>query len=72
MYDLRCDIWSWGVLWAELMDEGRSPYWHLYLTPVQIALAVAEERLQPHIPEHLPTDLQVTICDVGGGGWGQD
>ncbi len=47
------------MLWAELMDGGLLPYGHLYMTPVQVALAVAEERLQPQIPENLPTDLQV-------------
>ncbi len=59
VYDLECDVWSWGVMFAELMDGGQLPYWHTYLTPVQVALAVAEEQLQPHLPESLPTDLQV-------------
>eukprot|EP00955_Chlamydomonas_euryale_P044911 353000-Chlamydomonas_euryale.AAC.15 len=59
VYDLKCDVWSWGVLFAELMDWGQYPYWHTYLTPVQVALAVAEERLSPTLPDDLPTDLQV-------------
>lgn len=46
-------------MFAELMDGGQLPYWHTYLSPVQVALAVAEEQLQPHLPESLPTDLQV-------------
>ncbi|KAG1665924.1 hypothetical protein FOA52_004513 [Chlamydomonas sp. UWO 241] len=59
VYDLQCDVWSWGVLFAELMDWGRFPYWQTYLSPVQVALAVAEERLAPSMPDDLPTDLQV-------------
>ncbi|GAX74482.1 hypothetical protein CEUSTIGMA_g1931.t1 [Chlamydomonas eustigma] len=59
VYDYKCDIWSWGVLFSETMDGGRLPYWYTYMTPVQIATAVAEEQLQPHIPTDLHADLQV-------------
>ncbi len=47
------------MLLAEAVDGGRLPYWHTYLSPVQIASAVADEQLQPHIPEDAPADLQV-------------
>ena len=36
VYDCKCDVWSWGVLFAECLDGGRLPYWHTYMTPVQV------------------------------------
>ena len=34
VYDSKADVFSWGVLFAELLT-GRPPYGDAYLTPVQ-------------------------------------
>jgi hypothetical protein len=34
IYDSKADVFSWGVLFAELLT-GRPPYGDAYLTPVQ-------------------------------------
>jgi serine/threonine protein kinase len=46
IYGCKTDVWSWGVLLAEMVSC-MMPYADTYLQPVQIALAVSEERLQP-------------------------
>ena len=35
MYDTRADVYSWGVLLAELLAQ-KPPYESMYLTPVQV------------------------------------
>ena len=35
LYDQRADVYSWGVLLAEVLQQ-RQPYEGLYLTPVQV------------------------------------
>jgi serine/threonine protein kinase len=59
VYDQSTDVWSWGVLFSELMNGTGPPYHHLFLTSVQIGLAVAQEQLSPSFPETLPIEMQV-------------
>lgn len=49
-YNSRSDVWSWGVMCVELLTQQR-PYSALYATPVQLALQVAEGKLEPAIPQ---------------------
>lgn len=57
VYDSKTDVWSWGVLYVECLTT-QIPYQNTFLTPVQIAIAVSEERLRPQIPTHLYPDLK--------------
>ena len=59
VYDESADVWSWGALFSEIMTGSGPPYQHLFLTPVQVGLAVAQEQLSPSFPEHLPIEMQV-------------
>jgi hypothetical protein len=58
VYDSKADVWGWGVLFVEALTL-TAPYAYTYLTPEQIALAVAEEQLMPVVPDDIDTDLQV-------------
>lgn len=55
-YDNKTDVWSFGVLLAELIS-GQIPYQHTYMTPVQVAMGVADEKLQPWLPANVPASL---------------
>eukprot|EP01025_Chloroclados_australasicus_P029886 TRINITY_DN2987_c1_g1_i2.p2 TRINITY_DN2987_c1_g1~~TRINITY_DN2987_c1_g1_i2.p2 ORF type:complete len:518 (+),score=63.36 TRINITY_DN2987_c1_g1_i2:270-1823(+) len=48
VYDSKADVYSWGVLFAELINQ-RPPYSELQLTPIQVGIAVSDEELQPTI-----------------------
>ncbi|GBF89363.1 hypothetical protein Rsub_01935 [Raphidocelis subcapitata] len=69
VYDAKADVWSFGVLLAEIITT-QIPYVHTYLTPVQIAMAVADETLQPVLPSSLPASLLAlahACCDFDPG-----
>lgn len=51
-------MWSWGVMLCELLT-GQMPYATTYLTPAQIAMEVADEKLRPTFPKTLNPELQV-------------
>lgn len=44
-YDSKTDVYSWGVMLVELVLQ-RGVYDSTYLSPVQIALSVADGRLK--------------------------
>jgi serine/threonine protein kinase len=52
-YGPRADVWSFGVLLAELVS-GRRPYEEHLLTPAQVAMEVAAGRLRPALPPGAP------------------
>ncbi|KAK9800891.1 hypothetical protein WJX73_007224 [Symbiochloris irregularis] len=56
MYDSRADVYSWGVLFAEILQQ-QFPYEGLYCTPVQCAMAVGDDKLRPTIPSDTPQAL---------------
>ena len=37
-YNSRTDVYSWGVMFVELLTQQR-PYERLYMTPVQVSLS---------------------------------
>lgn len=49
MYDSKADVFSWGVMLAELV-AARPPYSDQNLTPVQVAIAVGDDKLRPSLP----------------------
>ena len=52
-YGPRADVWSFGVLLAELVS-GRRPYEEHLLTPAQVAMEVSAGRLRPALPPGAP------------------
>jgi serine/threonine protein kinase len=66
----KADAWSFGVLLVEAAALER-PYEHCHMTPVQIALGVADEKLRPWIPATmLPPGVSVlagALCDFDPG-----
>ncbi|CAL8463015.1 g2549 [Coccomyxa elongata] len=56
LYTSKADVYSWGVLLAELISQ-RPPYEGLYMTPVQVALAVGDNELRPTLPSDTPEPL---------------
>eukprot|EP00891_Asterochloris_glomerata_P002868 jgi/Astpho2/2868/Aster-01022 len=56
LYNSRTDVFSWGVMFVELLTQQR-PYERLYMTPIQIALAVGDDQLRPDVPAGTPPDL---------------
>eukprot|EP01026_Neomeris_dumetosa_P055673 TRINITY_DN50712_c0_g2_i1.p1 TRINITY_DN50712_c0_g2~~TRINITY_DN50712_c0_g2_i1.p1 ORF type:complete len:502 (+),score=87.87 TRINITY_DN50712_c0_g2_i1:131-1636(+) len=65
VYDSKADVYSWGVMFAELVNQ-RIPYQELYLTPIQVGLAVSDEKLRPMIASSHPQALQTLLesaCD---------
>lgn len=56
LYATQADVWSWACLVCELLTQSK-PYSERHLTPVQVALHVADGELRPAIPTELPTVL---------------
>ncbi|EIE27354.1 kinase-like protein [Coccomyxa subellipsoidea C-169] len=56
LYTSKADVFSWGVLLAEVLSQ-RPPYEGLYMTPVQVALAVGDNELRPTLPSDTPEPL---------------
>lgn len=46
MYTTKTDVWSFGVMLTELCNQ-ELPYSSLYLTPLQVAIGVADRKLKP-------------------------
>lgn len=55
-YDSKADIFSWGVLFVELLSA-KAPYADCYHTPLQVAEGVAKGDLRPTIPKGIHTGL---------------
>lgn len=55
-YATQADVWSWACLATETLISTR-PYAELHLTPIQIALKVADGNLKPSIPSNCPEKL---------------
>ena len=48
LYNSRTDVYSWGVMFVELLTQQR-PYERLYMTPVQVSLKASQAK-----PVHVP------------------
>ena len=55
-YATQADVWSWGCLASEVLTLQR-PYARRLLTPIQVALQVAEGDMRPDIPTDVPDKL---------------
>lgn len=53
LYATQADVWSWACLVSELLT-GFKPYEERHLTPVQVALAVANGAIRPAVPAMCP------------------
>ncbi|KAG2501716.1 hypothetical protein HYH03_000217 [Edaphochlamys debaryana] len=60
VYDSKADVWSWGVMLSECITCAL-PYGHTYMTPVQVAMAVAEEQLAPEVPKTVHEEVQLVL-----------
>lgn len=56
LYATQADVWSWGCLVSELLT-GMRPYQERLITPIQVALKVADGALRPAIPATCPDGL---------------
>ena len=63
VYDGKADVWSWGVLFVEMLTC-QMPYSHTYLTPVQVGLA--ESQLRCVCPGSAGCTAACTACDRFG------
>ena len=65
MYTTFTDVFSFGVTLVELVNA-RLPYSSLYLTPIQVAMAVSDQGLRPPIEPHvsIPPGLRnlISMC----------
>jgi len=59
-YSGKADVYSFGVLLCELVS-GHLPYEDLYLSPVQVAIGVADKGLRPTIPSNCHAGLKAVI-----------
>jgi Protein tyrosine and serine/threonine kinase len=57
MYTTKTDVWSFGVMLVELCNCAL-PYSSLYMTPLQVAMAVADRHLTPAIEAPVPEALR--------------
>lgn len=55
-YDSKADVFSWGVLFVELL-AAKPPYADGYHTPIQVAEGVAKSSLRPTIPNGMHPGL---------------
>ncbi|KAL4452231.1 hypothetical protein ABPG75_007893 [Micractinium tetrahymenae] len=62
-YDSRADCWSFGVLLVELLTQ-QKPYSQLYLTPVQVAIQVADSSLHPQVPPNCHPALAELLLSI--------
>eukprot|EP01025_Chloroclados_australasicus_P000436 TRINITY_DN10237_c0_g3_i1.p2 TRINITY_DN10237_c0_g3~~TRINITY_DN10237_c0_g3_i1.p2 ORF type:complete len:488 (-),score=65.60 TRINITY_DN10237_c0_g3_i1:4028-5491(-) len=60
VYNSKADVFSWGVMFAELINY-KLPYSDLYLTPIQVGLAVCDEKLRPTINSSHPQALHTLL-----------
>ena len=66
VYATQADVWSWACCVSELLT-GMKPYTERLLTPVQVALKVADGKLRPAIPATCPpglAELLVSALDI--------
>jgi hypothetical protein len=62
MYSTKTDVWSMGVILVELCNRNL-PYSNLYLTPLQVAMGVADRKLSPALESDGYPGLLVALID---------
>ena len=68
MYTTKTDVWSFGVTLVELCNQ-QVPYSSLFLTPLQVAIGVADRGLRPAIED---PDIPIPVKQIIDSCFAQD